>query len=170
MLADERESIEGLVAGLADLSRNGLALIGEHSGALRADIATLAEAAATIDANLTSVTQLLAAGPDLTSGIIGAYNHELRAVNLRNNFSPLTTEIVRLLGPELCLPVLQDCPVAGASAIPATPLASTDTPVSSLLALLGGPAAPTPAPGEALATRFGSFLDDAVSTLLGVGG
>src|SRR5690606_15401809 len=77
VLADERQSIESLVAGLADLSRNGLALVGEHSGALRQDIATLADAAATIEANLGAVTQLLAAGPQLSDGIIGGYNHEL---------------------------------------------------------------------------------------------
>ena len=39
-------------------------------------------------------TQLLAAGPNLATGIIGAYNPELRALNLRNNFSPLVTELL----------------------------------------------------------------------------
>jgi phospholipid/cholesterol/gamma-HCH transport system substrate-binding protein len=140
VLADERESIESLVAGLADLSRNGLALVGEHAGALRADITTLAGAAATINANLDAVTQLLEAGPNLTSGLIGAYNPELRALNLRNNFSPLTTELIALLGPGICLPVLQNCPVSGLGAGPATParVSSTRSPISSLLTLLGG--------------------------------
>ncbi len=139
VLADERESIEALVSGLADLSRNGLALVGEHAGALRADIATLAGAAATINTNLDSVTQLLAAGPNLTSGIIGAYNPELRALDLRNNFSPLTTEVLRLLGPEICLPVLQSCPVSGLGAATATParVGTTTSPIASLLSLLG---------------------------------
>jgi phospholipid/cholesterol/gamma-HCH transport system substrate-binding protein len=143
VLADEREHIESLVSGLADLSRNGLALVGEHSGALRDDIATLTTAAATIDANLTSVTQLLAAGPNLTGGIIGAYNPELRAINLRNNFSPLTTDLVALLGAAFCLPVLQSCPVSGASAVSATPatLTPAPTPISALLALLAAPGA-----------------------------
>jgi phospholipid/cholesterol/gamma-HCH transport system substrate-binding protein len=169
VLADERESIEGLVSGLADLSRNGLALIGEHSNALRTDIETLADAAATIDANLTSVTQLLAAGPDLTSGLIGAYNPQLRALNLRNNFSPLTSELVRLLGPELCLPVLQDCPVAGLSAAPATPADLTPpTPIASLVDLLSAPTAPAPRPERSLPARAGSFVRDSLSTLLGV--
>ncbi len=169
VLADERESIESLVSGLADLSRNGLALIGAHSTELRADIETLAGAAATIDANLTSVTQLLAAGPDLTSGIIGAYNPQLRALNLRNNFSPLTSEILRLFGAELCLPVLQDCPVAGLSAAAATPadLAPT-TPVASLVDLLAAPAAAVPDSGRSAAERAGGFLRDSLSTLLGV--
>lgn len=138
VLADEREGIDALLGALADLSRNGLALVGEHAGALRADITTLAGAAATINANLDSVTQLLAAGPNLTSGIIGAYNPELRALDLRNNFSPLTGDLIRLLGPEICLPVLQNCPVIGASARAATPArVATTSPIASLLSLLG---------------------------------
>jgi phospholipid/cholesterol/gamma-HCH transport system substrate-binding protein len=177
VLADERQSIEDLVAGLADLSRNGLALIGEHASALRTDIATLAGAAATIDANLTSVTQLLAAGPQLSNGIIGAYNPELRAVDLRNNFSPLVTDLADvLLGqlglPPLCFPILQVCPVSGASAGEATPatIEPAATPVSSLLALLGSPLAPAPSAGPNGLTRVGGYVHDAASTLLGVGG
>jgi len=148
VLADEREAIEGLVAGLADLSENGLALVGEHAGPLREDIATLADAAATIDANLTSVTQLLASGPQLSDGIIGAFNPELRALDLRNNFAPLTTDLIALLGVEFCLPVLQTCPVEGTSAGPVTAAslaARSATPVGSLVELLG---APTLAGGE----------------------
>jgi virulence factor Mce-like protein len=172
VLADERESIEALVSGLADLSRNGLALVGEHSTALRADIATLAEAAATIEANLAAVTDLVAAGPDLTSGLIDAYNPGLRAFNLRNSFSPLTTDLVSLLGPAFCLPVLQDCPVSGVSAGPATPatLSSGASPVTSLLALLRAPSSPARHPDESLAGRVGGFLRDAASTLVGAGG
>jgi virulence factor Mce-like protein len=173
VLANERESIESLVAGLADLSRNGLALIGEHAGPLRADIATLADAAATIDANLTSVTQLLAAGPALTSGFIGAYNPQLRALNLRNNFSPLATDIVKLLGIDFCLPILQDCPASGLSQTVATPaeIATPVTPIGSLLSLLDAPTAtaPTPAPALGVLDRTADFLGDAASTLLGVG-
>jgi virulence factor Mce-like protein len=141
VLADERQSIEDLVSGLADLSQNGLALVGKHSSALRDDIATLAGTAATIDANLTSVTQLLAAGPQLSDGIINAFNPELRAIDLRNNFSPLTSEVVRLLGPEVCLPVLQECPTAGLATSAATPAVITapTSPVQSLLSLLASP-------------------------------
>jgi virulence factor Mce-like protein len=174
VLADERESIEELVSGLADLSRNGLALVGEHAGALRNDIATLAEAAATIDANLTGVTQLLAAGPDLTSGIIGAYNPELRAINLRNSFSPLATDIVGLLGPEFCLPVLQNCPVTGLSetATPARlgPASPAPTPVGSLMSLLAAPTAPPADSGASTWAGIERVVRDAASTLLGVGG
>lgn len=176
VLADERQSIEDLVSGLADLSRNGLALVGEHSSDLRTDIATLADAAATIDANLTSVTQLLAAGPQLTSGIIGAYNPELRALDLRNDFSPLVTDVLTIvlgqLGlPAPCFPILQVCPVSGTSAGQATPAAiePATTPVSSLLDLLGSPTVPAAGPGPGNLERLGGGLRDAASTLLGVG-
>ncbi|HEX4866612.1 MAG TPA: MCE family protein [Acidimicrobiales bacterium] len=171
VLAEERDSIEGLVSGLAHLSQEGLALVGEHAGPLRDDITTLAAAAATIDANLASVTQLLASGPQLSDGIIGAFNPELRAINLRNNFSPLTTELIDLLGVEFCLPVLQDCPTVGQTTGPVTPAAietAPRTPVASLLDLLAAPTAPSPEAGPGGLERAGRILDGVASTLLGV--
>lgn len=177
VLADERQGIEDLIGGLAELSSNGLVLVGEHSSDLRTDIATLAEAAATIEANLESVTLLLASGPNLARGIIGAYDPELRAINLRNNFSPVVTELVDIslgqLGlPPLCLPVLQECPVTGNAVRPATPaaFAPSTTPVSSLLGLLASPMAPALPVGPTAAERVGGFVRDAATTLLGVGG
>jgi len=178
VLADERDSIGELVAGLADLSQTGLRLVGEHSSALRTDIQTLADAAATIDANLSSVTQLLSAGNLLTSGLIGAYNPTLRAINLRNDFSPLVTELVDLLVGELGLPSvcavlpLPTCPEVaglGTGATTARLATTSRTPVGSLLTLLGAPTAPVE-PGESGADRLGGFVHDAASTLLGVGG
>jgi virulence factor Mce-like protein len=171
VLAEERDSIEGLVSGLAHLSQEGLALVGEHAGPLRDDITTLAAAAATIDANLASVTQLLASGPQLSDGIIGAFNPELRAINLRNNFSPLTTELIDLLGVDFCLPVLQDCPTVGQTTGPVTPAAietAPRTPVASLLDLLAAPTAPSPGAGPGGLERAGRILDGVASTLLGV--
>lgn len=180
VLADERQSIEELVAGLADLSTNGLALIGEHSGALRTDIETLAEAASSIETNLTAVTELLAAGPQLSAGIIGAYNPELRALDLRNNFSPLVTDVLGIfdfLGlPTVCLPVLQACPsVSGQAGTAATPAqiaepARADSPVSALLDLLETPAEAANDGGPGLLDRWGAALDDAADNLLGVTG
>lgn len=148
VLADERSSIEGLVGGLAELSQTGLRLVGEHAGSLRADVQTLADAAATIDANLAAVELLLESGGNLAAGVYGAYNPQVRALNLRNNFSPLVTEILdALLGqlgvPSLCLPVTATCGVAGASGSPATVarVTTTATPVGALLDLLSRPTA-----------------------------
>lgn len=171
VLAEERESIEALVAGLAELSRDGLELVGTHAGALRRDIETLAEAAATIDANLASVTQLLASGPLLVDGIIGAYNPQLRAMDLRNNFTPLVTDALALLGIDLCLPILQECPVEGQSAIrpiEAAVDAPPATPVSALVELLGAPTDP-PEPRPGWTQRVGRTLGDVTRSLLGVG-
>ena len=101
VLADEREDITDLVGGLADLSKTGLRIVGEHSTDLRADIETLADAAATIDANLSSVTTLLSAGNLLTTGLLDAYNPEARAIDLRNNFGPLVFDLVGIITDEL---------------------------------------------------------------------
>lgn len=175
VLADERQSIEDLVGGLADLSRNGLALVGEHATDLRTDIQTLADAAATIEANLAAVTQLVQAGPILTGGLLQAYNPELRAIDLRNNFSPLVTELYDLIRgqlglPPLCVPVLQECPVQGASAGAAVEadLASS-SPVSSLLDLLGSPTE-APAAQRSPFAAAGDSLRAAASDVLGAFG
>ena len=157
VLADERESITELVDGLADLSQTGLRLVGEHSTDLRADIETLADAAATIDANLSSVTKLLTAGNLLTTGLLDAYNPDLRAIDLRNNFSPLVFDLVQILEDDLGLPgaceflPLPGCPTATAQAAgDATPagIDAPRTPVRSLLDLLASDTAGTTGEGS----------------------
>lgn len=177
VLADERQSISGLVSGLAEVSRDGLELVGQHSADLRNDIGTLTDAAAIIDANLDSVGKLLDAGGILPKGLLGAYNPDLRAINLRNNFAPLVTDALSaLLGelgvPSLCLPVLQTCGVAGASAAEATPakLAPAPSPIGSLLTLLQAPGAPAPAHGRGFLATVGDKVRGAAQTLVGVGG
>jgi virulence factor Mce-like protein len=179
VLADERGSISDLVEGLADLSETGLRLVGEHATALRTDIQTLADAAATIDANLSSVTQLLESGNLLTSGLLDAYNPDLRAIDLRNNFSPLVLDIVRLFGvevplEELCetIPVEAVCGAfvsQGADrAVPATVASQSRTPIGSLLTLLDSETtAPEPEPSSDEQVR--GWIEDLTSTLLGVG-
>jgi phospholipid/cholesterol/gamma-HCH transport system substrate-binding protein len=177
VLADERQSITDLVGGLADLSKTGLRIVGEHSTDLRADIETLADAAATIDANLSSVTTLLSAGNLLTTGLLDAYNPELRAIDLRNNFGPLVIDLVGIITDELGLPgvcafvPVLGCPAAAAqSSGPPTPAAIEDatTPVGSLLHLLSSPSAPLPTRPSA-ADHARSWLDDATATLVGDG-
>lgn len=170
VLAAERESLEALVGGLADLSRNGLALLSEHAGPLRADIETLAGAAATIDANLTSVTQLLASGPLLTDGLIGAYNPQLRAMNLRNNFGPLVPEIAGLLGLCELLPPAVACPALPLDASAPTPatLTAPATPVSALARLMSEPTEAVAPAGPGVLERAGGALADGAAALLGV--
>ena len=178
VLADERNSISGLVGGLAEVSRDGLQLVGKHQADLRADIETLTEAASSVNANLDSVSKLLDAGGILPKGIRSAYNPQLRAINLRNNFSPLVDDILgALLGgilgtPSVCVPTpLNTCGVAGASAAPATPAQLTDgpSPTSALLTLLAAPTAPPDPPGPGLLSRIRHRLGDGARTLVGVG-
>jgi hypothetical protein len=85
------------------------------------------------------VTQLLAAGPLLTDGIIGAYNPAARALNLRNNFLPLVDEILALPGIDLCgLAGIGCTEVAGQGTGAATPavIDGPTSPIASLLELL----------------------------------
>ncbi|MGH9186925.1 MAG: MCE family protein, partial [Acidimicrobiales bacterium] len=161
VLADERQSLENLVASLAGLSETGLDLVAEHATELRGNIATLARLGHSINANLDAVAQLLDSGPILTRGLLDAYNPELRAFNLRNNFGALIQPILdTLLGglglgfefPCLSLPLLGRCepaaavaPQAGSTAVPvqlpagtATP-GPTGTPIDTVLALLASP-------------------------------
>ncbi len=179
VLADERGSITDLVGGLADLSKTGLRLVGEHATALRTDIQTLADAAATIDANLSSVTQLLESGNLLTSGLLDAYNPDLRAIDLRNNFAPLVPELVTLflgdLGPDVVceiIPVVEGCEgfasQAAGTPTPATVAEQSTSPVGSLLTLLGTETT-TSDPGPSAAAQVRGWVGDVTSTLLGVG-
>jgi phospholipid/cholesterol/gamma-HCH transport system substrate-binding protein len=175
VLADERSSIEGLVGGLADLSREGLSLVSEHDQQLRKDIQILTDAAAVIDANLSSVSQLLDAGGLLGTGLLHAFNPASRSVNLRNNFSPLIPELLELLlgqlgVPSLCLPVMATCAVSGAqegAAVPARIAAGT--PIAALLDLLDSPAGPAPEQGPGWLERAGGWVQDGARTLLGAG-
>jgi phospholipid/cholesterol/gamma-HCH transport system substrate-binding protein len=177
VLADERESITELVDGLAHLSQTGLRLVGEHSTALRADIQTLSDAAATIDANLSSVTTLLKAGNLLTTGLLDAYNPDIRAIDLRNDFGPLVFDLVEILSGDLGLPGVCEfvpvlgCPSATAQgAGPATParVTASSTPVGSLLTLLSSGSEPVPA-SRSTGDRIRGWVDEATATLVGEG-
>jgi phospholipid/cholesterol/gamma-HCH transport system substrate-binding protein len=176
VLADERQGIEALVAGLADLSSEGLSLVSEHDADLRAGIQTLTDAAAVIEANLEAVDDLLESGGLLAPGLIGAFNEELRAVNLRNNFSPLVPELLDLvlgaLGlPSMCIPILTECTVQGAAGAGATSARLAPTsPIGSLVALLEAPTEDRAPAGPGWLERTGGFLRDAGDTLLGTGG
>jgi len=151
VLADERQSLENLLAGLADLSRNGLTLVAKHSQQLKTDLDTLTRLAQSIDVNLNGLGQLLDSGPLLVKGIKGAYNADLRAFNLRENFGPLAESVldplfsaIGLPPISVCPPVLQECGglgIQGLAVGTARPVAlgRATTPIDDLLGLLASP-------------------------------
>lgn len=186
VLAQERADIEALVSGLADVSGGGLDLVSEHAVRLRTDVDILTRLASSIQANLGSVQDLLDAGPDIVDGFIGAYNPDLRALDLRNNFTPLVSAALSGLLEGLglddiafpCIALLgTQCPGGGlieldgggADAVPAA-LEKPTTPVDDILALLGSPTETGAAtPAEVTTADESSVWDRLVGTFLGVG-
>lgn len=183
VLADERQSLENLIAGLAGLSRDGLTLVSKHAQQLQKDLDTLTRLAQSIDVNLNGLSQLLDSGPMLVKGIIGAFNPQLRAFNLRENFGPIAQELLApvfsslgLTPISVCPPALQECGgVIGLSRSSATTIdiAPATTPIDDLLAVLGSPLVDRP-PGPTAADRVadgagatGNFLRDAAGAVVG---
>jgi phospholipid/cholesterol/gamma-HCH transport system substrate-binding protein len=182
VLADERQSIENLLAGLADLSRNGLQLVSKHADQLRTDIETVTRLAQSIDVNLEGLAKLLDSGPVLVDGILNAYDPLKRAINLRENFGPAAAAALEaILGPGVvptpCIPGLQTCPVPLSSQSAGAPvtiqLPAATTPIDDLLGLLGAPtvaAAAAPSSAERVADSVcgvGSFLRNAAGAVVG---
>jgi virulence factor Mce-like protein len=177
VLADERADLEALIGALARLSEDGLDLLAEHSTALRRDIEILTHVTQAIDANLGSVEQLLSSGPRLVDGIEGAYNETLRAVDLRQSFSPLAAdllneELAELGLPSVCVPADVACeggiivfgaadgrPVGANIRAPGSPIDA----VLGLLDLPGGPSARR-------SRSAGDVIRDAAGWLAGGGG
>ena len=181
VLADERKDIERLVQGLADLSGDGLDLVSEHAVRLRTDIDIVTRLARSIHANLGSVQDLLSSGPPVYDGFIDAYNPELRAINLRNNFAPLVSEALKPIFdsvgvPLPCIPVTVACPesapLAGLDAGEAVDvdLDRPTTPVDDILAALGSPTEGSSIAEPARPSSSGpSAWQRFVGTFLGVG-
>ena len=181
VLADERKDIERLVQGLADLSGSGLDLVSEHAVRLRTDIDIVTRLARSIDVNLGAVQDLLSSGPPVYDGFIDAYNPELRAINLRNNFAPLVSEALKPIFdsvgvPLPCVPVDVACPEAGplsgldAGEAVAADLDRPTTPVDDILAALGSPTDTPPVPAPApRSSGDRSPWQRFIGTFLGVG-
>ncbi len=185
VLADERQGIEDLLNGLSSLSTNGLQLVSKHSQRLKGDLDTLARLAQSIDVNLGSLGQLLDSGPNLVHGLIGAYNPQLRALNLRNDFGGVATaaltpflDFLGIPGSAVpCIPIDQACennvlPLASGAATPAS-LPVATTPIDDLLGLLGAPTTPPPPPpstSDRVANGMGAvggFFRDAAGAMAG---
>lgn len=155
VLAQERKEIESLVAGLAELSTDGLDLVTEHGGRLEGDIEVLARTLKSVQSNIAGVRQLLDGGPllvagpnlDGKAGLAGAYDAKYHHLDLRTSVSPTLDQFIRALGivPALtvCLPVDVDC-----VATPAAVGAGSKSPASAAPAVAGKPAVGPRAEGE----------------------
>ena len=154
ILASERASLERLLAGLATLSRDGLALTSEHRAALDRDIEVLTRTLGLVDANLDNVgrlldaTPLLLGGPDYSgrdSGLIRAVDPEYHRVDLRNSASPLISSLLDGIGipvAPICVPLDTSC--ASGAGTPGAP---------------AGPPAPPGAPGPPGQGTVGAALE-----------
>ena len=179
VLANERDDIERLVKALAEMSGDGLDLISEHAVRLRTDIEIVTRLARSIDTNLEAVDDLLVSGPKIYDGFIEAYNPDLRALDLRNSFSPLVAEALKPIFdaagiPFPCAPIDVVCPEApigildaGDEAVPAQ-IDRPTTPIDDITAILGSATADRPAQstGDGSADTPWSRL---LGTFLGVG-
>jgi virulence factor Mce-like protein len=161
VLADERRAVERLVAGLGKLSSDGLDLVAEHAEPLKKDIEVLTEVTQALDVNLDSVSKFLDSGPLLVNGIAGAYNPDLRAINLRQSFSPLIEQIVGPLfdaigAPLPCVPVDVSC---DGSPLPSVPLPATKPGTAT------GQAASTPVRGDVSDATMTTPIDDVLALM-----
>ena len=177
VLAEERDDIEALISGLANLSGDGLDLVSEHAVRLRTDVQILQRLTESIDQNLAGVDALIQGGSDQIDGFIDAYNPTVRALNLRNSFAPLVEEalapVFDSVGvPFPCIPVDVNCTsgtiggLDSADAVEAE-LPVPTTPIDDVLGLLAAPtvAAESGADDEPERGLLASFL----GTFLGVG-
>jgi len=176
VLAEEREEIEALVRGLAGVADGGLDLVSEHAVRLRTDVAILQRLTESIEQNLEGVDALVQGGAQQIDGFIDAYNPTMRALDLRNSFSPLLQEALRPVFDEVgvpfpCLPVDVRCddpsalPLEAAQAVPAD-LPRPTTPIADVLELLGSPTT-RPVPEQPEPDRPG-VVQRLLSTFLGV--
>lgn len=181
VLAEERDEIEALITGLADVSGDGLDLVSEHAVRLRTDVQILARLTESIDQNLEGVDALIQGGSQQIDGFIGAYNPTVRALNLRNNFSPLLGSALGPLFDEAgipfpCVPVDVACGSGGVGQLDAggaaveADLPRPTTPVDDVLGLLGSSTvASAGTEGELRPAARPGALDRFLGTLLGVG-
>ena len=179
VLADERKDIEQLISGLADISGGGLDLVSEHAVRLRTDIKIVTRLAQSVHTNLDAVTDITKAGAQTVQGFLGSYNPDLRALNLRNSFGPLTVEalspIFDSIGvPVPCVPVDATCdgvslPLAAGTPAVSAELARPTTPIDDVLGLLSAPTVTVTPDAAAAGEGHSGLWDRFVRTFLGVG-
>jgi virulence factor Mce-like protein len=97
VLADERQEIEALIAGLGDLAETGNELVAAHEDHLPEDLAQLSRAGRAAQVNVDALQILLRALAANSRGLIGAHDEELGVLVQRINLTPITAEALRPL-------------------------------------------------------------------------
>jgi virulence factor Mce-like protein len=115
VLADERQGIEALAAGLGDLATEGNALVAAHEEQLPEDLAQISRTAQSVRVNVDAVAQLIRALARNSVGLIGAHDDELGVLVQRINLTPLTAELLRPFFAALGIGVGSCVPTPGAS-------------------------------------------------------
>jgi virulence factor Mce-like protein len=108
VLAEERNEIEALMAGLGDLAETGDQLVAAHEAHLPEDLAQLSRLARAAETNAEAVGLFVEALSANNDGLIGAYRPELGVLAQRINLTPITMEVLRPLFTALGLQI-QDC-------------------------------------------------------------
>jgi len=152
LLAEERRTIESLVANLASVSSNAFDLVSEHRVRLDRDLTILTRVLQAVRANIDSVEKVLDAGPLLVNGIKGAYSKQYHRLDLRTQISPTVAQAIGILpgnpvvGP--CLPVDVNCiTTTGASARGVPPAPAPGPAPAGALPAAGTPEGTPPAAG-----------------------
>jgi virulence factor Mce-like protein len=109
VLADERQDIQSLIAGLGDLAVTGNDLVAAHEDHLPEDLAQLSRAGRSARANVEALVILVRALAANSRGLIGAHNSELGVLTQRINLTPLSAEVLRPLFEALGLEARPPC-------------------------------------------------------------
>lgn len=95
VLADERQAILDLAAGLGDLAEQGNRLVAAHEDHLPEDLAQLTDVTRAARVNLDAIAEFFRALAANSRGLIGAYDPTLGVLRQRINLTPITAEVLR---------------------------------------------------------------------------
>lgn len=109
VLADERQDIQDLLAGLGQLAQEGDGIVRSAEDHLPEDLAQLARLTRSVHTNLDAVALLVDALNRNSQGLIGAYDAGMGVLVQRINLTPITAEVLRPLFTALGLQLQAPC-------------------------------------------------------------
>ena len=177
LLAQERRTVESVVANLSSVSTNALDLVSLHAAGLDKDLTELTRLLQSVKVNIGQVEQLLDAGPLLTTGLKNAYSPAYHRIDLRTQLSPTVAQALGNigLGFTVCLPIDVSCTPSAPATTAAQPAVHPAAPAAAPTPTTApAGAAPGPAPAGATAgpssTTSTTNPIDAILQLLGGSG